>query len=250
MVQTLGNPGFVRKRVKDNRPVPDLRHTQGMRILLVEDDAALAANVEAALTSNSHLVQLAPDGRSALAASGYDLVLLDLQLPDLDGREVCRELRRRDADVPIMMVTAAGEELDRVLGFELGADDYLVKPYSLRELLARIRVIGRRSVPRREPENTLEVGRHVRIDRRTRRVYLDVTEVHLTPKEFEVLAYLCEDVGAACRRDEIIEHVWGAHWFGPTKTLDAHVAAIRRKLDGGLRIVALRGVGFRVEPVA
>jgi two-component system response regulator RegX3 len=218
-----------------------------MNILLVEDDDALAVNVRDALVANAHEVHRVADGAGALAARDFDLVLLDLQLPDLDGREVCRELRRRDDDLLIMIVTAAGDELDRVLGFELGADDYLVKPFSLRELLARIRALAKRAAVRTEPGVTQAVGDHVRIERRARQVFLRDAEVHLTPKEFDVLSYLCEEVGAARRRVEILEHVWGSHWFGPTKTLDAHVAALRRKLEGGLVITALRGVGFRVD---
>ncbi len=220
-----------------------------MRILLVEDDEALATMMEAALASNGHSSEVAHDGHSALTARGYDLVLLDLGLPDLDGREVCREIRRRGDDVPIMMVTASGDESDRVLGFELGADDYLVKPFSLPELMARIGVIEKRCGPHREQRSILDIGRHVQIDVRTRRVLLDETEVHLTPKEFDVLRFLCEDLGASYRRKDILEHVWGAEWFGSTKTLDTHVAAIRKKLAGGLVVVALRGVGFRVDGV-
>lgn len=222
------------------------RHARGVRILLVEDDSALAATVLEALVANSHDVIHASDGTTALAATGYDLVLLDLQLPDLDGREVCRELRQRDDDLPIMIVTASGEEIDRVLGFELGADDYLVKPFSLRELLARIRALAKRT-HRVHADAAQLVGNRLRLDRRARKTLVDNVEVHLTPKEFDVLSYLCEDVGAARRRDEILEHVWGAHWFGPTKTLDAHVAALRRKLDGAVAIAAVRGVGFRID---
>lgn len=247
-VRGEGLPEFVRERVKNTRFAEPSVHTRSMRILLVEDDDALAVNVQEALIANAHDVQRVADGASALAATGYDLVLLDLQLPDLDGREVCREMRQRDDDLLIMIVTAAGDELDRVLGFELGADDYLVKPFSLRELLARIRALTKRSAVRTESGSAQVIGAHTRLDRRTRQVYLDGVEVHLTPKEFDVLSYLCEDAGAARRREEILEHVWGAHWFGPTKTLDAHVAAIRRKLDGGLVITALRGVDPKSDP--
>ncbi|MGZ4678012.1 MAG: response regulator transcription factor [Acidimicrobiia bacterium] len=220
-----------------------------MRILLVEDDRALATTVAEALRAGSHEVQIAPDGATALDATGYDLVLLDFTLPDLDGREVCRLLRARHPELPIIIVSAAGDEIDRVLGFELGADDYLVKPFSVRELLVRIRALARRAGVPGPTEQSQHVGR-VRIDRRARRVFLDGEEVHLTTKEFDVLGYLCEDPGAARERRDIIEHVWGGQWFGPTKTLDAHVASIRRKLRGGLAITALRGVGFRVDAEA
>jgi len=224
-----------------------------MRILLVEDDEPLAATVGDALRSAAHEVRQVGGGRAALAAADYDLVVLDLGLPDMDGREVCRELRRRDPGVAIMIVSAAGDEIDRVLGFELGADDYLVKPFSLRELLARVRALSKRAVPVGSGEARTEriqpIGGRVRLDRRGRQVFLGGSEVHLTTKEFDVLSYLAEDVGAVFRREEILERVWGSQWFGPTKTLDAHVAAVRRKLDGGLVITAVRGVGFRIDPV-
>ena len=162
---------------------------------------------------------------------------------------MCRILRGRLPDLPIIIVSASGTEMDRVLGFELGADDDLVKPFSIRELLARIRVLAKRAGLESASDHAQLVGARVRINRRARRVFLDDQEVHLTTKEFDVLSFLCEDPGAARRRSEIIEHVWGGQWFGPTKTLDAHVAALRRKLDGGISITALRGVGFRVDPL-
>jgi DNA-binding response OmpR family regulator len=220
-----------------------------VHILLVEDDRALAGVVQEALAAAGHQVTLAVDGAAALATAAPDLVLLDLALPDMDGREVCRTLRGRRPDLPIIIVSASGAEIDRVLGFELGADDYLVKPFSVRELLARIRALAKRSGLTATVDHAQTVGTHVRIDRRSRQVFLDGQEVHLTTKEFDVLSFLCDDPGAARRRSEIIEHVWGGQWFGPTKTLDAHVAAIRRKLEGGVVITALRGVGFRIDPV-
>jgi len=225
------------------------RHTPGVQILLVEDDRALAGVVEEALTAAGHGVTVAADGATALTAGSGDLVLLDLALPDLDGREVCRILRGRQPDLPIIIVSASGTEVDRVLGFELGADDYLVKPFSVRELLARIKVLAKRAGLDSSTDHAQTIGGHVRLDRRSRQVFLDGVEVHLTTKELDVLAFLCEDPGAARRRSEIIEHVWGGQWFGPTKTLDAHVAAVRRKLDGGIVITAIRGVGFRVDAV-
>ncbi len=240
---------LVQEQSKEPDRSDPFRHTPGVRILLVEDDRALAGVVAEALTAAGHRVTLAADGAEALTADPADLVLLDLALPDLDGREVCRILRGRLPDLPIIIVSASGTEMDRVLGFELGADDYLVKPFSIRELLARIRVLAKRAGLESASDHAQLVGARVRIDRRARRVFLDDQEVHLTTKEFDVLSFLCEDPGAARRRSEIIEHVWGGQWFGPTKTLDAHVAALRRKLDGGISITALRGVGFRVDPL-
>jgi two-component system response regulator RegX3 len=240
---------LFQERSKDHAPSHPDRHTSGVDILLVEDDPALASAVREALTAVGHGVTVAVDGAEALRAVGYDLILLDLALPDIDGREVCRIVRERHPDLPIVIVSASGTEVDRVLGFELGADDYLVKPFSVRELLARIRALAKRAGLDTVADHAQVVGSHVRLDRRSRQVFLDGAEVHLTSKEFEVLSFLCEDAGAVRRRAEIIERVWGGQWFGPTKTLDAHVAAIRRKLEGGIVITALRGVGFRVDPV-
>ncbi len=223
-----------------------------MRLLLVEDDPSIAATLEQGLRSHGFDVVAVPTGGAALTATGYDLVLLDLGLPDLDGAEVCRRLRASGSSLPIIMLTARAEEFDRVLGLELGADDYVTKPFSLRELVARIRAVARRtggSGAVGDPagaERLLQVGRLV-IDLRTRRVRLGEGEVTLTAKEFDLLAYLAADPGAVHTRTEILEHVWDAHWYGPTKTVDAHVASVRKKLGDPEWIQAVRGVGFRLE---
>jgi DNA-binding response OmpR family regulator len=226
------------------------RHHVRVRVLLVEDDPGIAASTIAGLESAGIEVQHVRDGRSglaAVAAAKPDVVLLDLGLPDLDGQDVAREIRR-SSDVPIVVVSARAEEFDRVLALELGADDYLVKPFGLRELVARVRAVSRRArstaAPSSEP-STQELGR-LAIDRRAQRVFLDGAEVAMTPKEFGVLAFLADDPGALRRRTEILEHVWDAHWYGPTKTVDAHVAAIRRKLGDPNWVEAVRGVGFRL----
>src|SRR3954447_23825105 len=198
---------FQERSKEPDRPRAN-HHTSGVRILLVEDDRALAAVVNEALTAAGHVVTAVPDGASALATGATDLVLLDLALPDLDGREVCRILRGRQPDLPIVIVSASGTEVDRVLGFELGADDYLVKPFSIRELLVRIKVLAKRAGLDSSTDHAQTIGGHVRLDRRSRQVFLDGVEVHLTTKELDVLAFLCEDPGAARRRSEIIEHVW------------------------------------------
>jgi two-component system, OmpR family, response regulator RegX3 len=221
-----------------------------VKLLLVEDDRAIAESLVSGLRADGHEVAHVATGTDALAATGYDLVLLDLGLPDIDGRDVCRQLRQRGA-VPIIMLTARGDEFDRVLGLELGADDYVTKPFSRRELSARIRAVGRRAQAAPTPPDTddgdvLVVGA-LQIDRRSRRAHLDGDELVLTAKEFDVLAYLASEPGTVVSRTEILERVWDVNWYGPTKTVDAHVAALRRKLGDHRWIEAVRGVGFRLE---
>jgi DNA-binding response OmpR family regulator len=162
----------------------------------------------------------------------------------MDGTEVARQIRARSA-VPIIIVSARGDEMDRVLALELGADDYLVKPFGMRELLARIRAVTRRTAVVAE-EPAADLGR-LNIDERSRRVTLDGAAVHLTPTEFDLLKYLAAEPGAVRRRTDILRDVWQTEWYGATKTLDAHVAAIRRKLGDPGWIESVRGVGFRFE---
>ena len=216
-----------------------------MQVLLVEDDDSIAEPLAKGLQREGFTVSRVATGLDALAASGADLVLLDLILPDLDGYEVCRRLRER-SDVPIIVITARGDEVDRVIGLELGADDYLVKPFGFRELVARIRAVTRRRLPRLDDAVPVVMG-PLELDRRARRVRVHGREVALTAKEFDLLALLAEDAGAVLTRQEILEAVWDAHWYGPTKTLDVHVASLRKKLgDPGL-IETVRGVGFRLQ---
>ena len=223
-----------------------------MKLLLVEDDKAIAETLVEGLTAAGHDVVHVSTGAGALAERGYELVLLDLGLPDMDGRDVCRELRQRSA-TPIIMLTARSEEFDRVLGLELGADDYVTKPFSLRELVARIRAVSRRTNDGQSPADDRDLGAPqmvgpMELDRRTRRVRIDGEAIALTAKEFDLLAFLANDVGAVHTRTEILETVWDAHWYGPTKTVDAHVASLRKKLGDHSWIEAVRGVGFRLEP--
>ncbi|MFM2047265.1 MAG: hypothetical protein RL383_1342, partial [Actinomycetota bacterium] len=170
---------------------------------------------------------------------------LDLGLPDMDGLDVARAIRETSS-VPVIIVSARGDELDRVLGLELGADDYVVKPFSQRELLARIRAVLRRG-GHDVPEQETRIAGRISIDPRRRAVLLDGEPVSLTPKEFDLLEYLASDPGVVFRRHDILEHVWDVDWYGTTKTLDAHVASLRKKLGSNDWIVAVRGVGFKFE---
>ncbi len=216
-----------------------------MRLLVVEDDDAIAVPLVEGLSRAGYSVDRAATGTEALArVARADLVLLDLGLPDMDGSEVCRQVRKTSA-VPIIVVSARGDESDRVLGLELGADDYLVKPFGLQELVARVRAVSRRAVSDAEPLSQ-RVGA-VEIDRRTRRVTVDEREVALSPKEFDLLSLLGQDPGAVVSREQIMDEVWDPHWYGPTRTLDVHVASLRKKLgDPGL-IETVRRVGFRLR---
>ncbi len=229
---------------------------RGVRLLLIEDDDAIADSLRGPLEAAGMDVDRASNGADGIESAnrgvGPDVVLLDLGLPDMDGYDVCRAIRSV-SQVPIIVVTARSDEFDRVLGLELGADDYMVKPLGARELVARIRAVMRRSAPSPRDDaassDQIVVGGLV-IDTRTHRVHLHGSELSFTPKEFELLVYLSEDAGAVRTRTDIIEHVWDANWFGPTKTVDAHVAGIRKKLGDARWIESVRGVGFRFEDPA
>jgi DNA-binding response OmpR family regulator len=215
-----------------------------MRVLLVEDDEPIAESLTRGLSRYGFEVRWVQTGAEALGAlDDAAIVLVDLGLPDMDGLDVCRELRAR-GDVPIIVISARSDEVDRVVGLELGADDYVTKPFGVREVVARMRAVLRRSQPaQKEPPQ--EHGR-LRIDRRGRRVHLDGGEVELTPKEFDLLAFLAEEPGAVFTREQIMEAVWDENWFGPTKTLDVHVGVLRRKLGDAASLETVRGVGFRL----
>ena len=223
-------------------------------LLLVEDEERIREPLVEGLEREGFAVTIAATGGAALdRMDGIDLVLLDLGLPDIDGADVCRLLRAR-SEVPIIVLTARGDELDRVLLLELGADDYVVKPFGFRELVARIRAVRRRfgaGSDSQHPDRTkaTNVGA-LTIDHRARRVSLAGKEISLTPKEFDLLARLAEDPGAAVRREQIIEEVWDEHWWGPTKTLDVHIASLRKKLGDPTLISTVRGVGYRLEQQA
>ncbi len=264
----------------------------GLRVLLIEDDETIAEPLTEGLGHFGLTVDHVATGTEGLRGPYNDVVLLDLGLPDMDGIDVCRGIRQV-SDVPILILSARGEEADRVLGLELGADDYLAKPFSVRELVARVRAVTRRTQrthqafpeapgasgapepqppyepvpappPPYEPAPALsyeppaaasyepapgpphDPGPLV-VDRRTRQVWVGESPVPLTPKEFDLLALLSEDPGAVYSRQQILDRVWDPHYDGPTKTLDVHVAALRRKLGHPAWIRTLRGVGFRLS---
>ena len=216
-----------------------------MRILIVEDDDAIAKPLADGLRREGFEVARVATGEKALEAPVPDLVLLDLRLPGMDGTEVCRRLRAR-SDVPIIVVTAKGEEVDRVVGLELGADDYIVKPFGFRELLARIRAVMRRARPGSERAQ-IRVG-GLEIDVRGRRATLDGALLALTTKEFDLLALLASEPGSVVSRQRILREVWDTEWFGPTKTVDVHVASLRKKLGDPAWIETVRGIGLRLVP--
>ncbi|WP_030410995.1 response regulator transcription factor [Streptomyces sp. NRRL S-1448] len=233
-----------------------------MHLLLIEDDERVAGPLMEGLQRFGFTVEHARTGADGLAAREPQMVLLDLGLPDMDGIDVCRTLRLR-SQVPIIMISARSDEVDRVLGLELGADDYLSKPFGVRELVARIRAVRRRAGPAAaEPASAVPASGDDRpdpvaqqigpltIDRRSRQVHLHQIPVGLAPKEFDLLAYLADDPGAVRTRQQILDAVWEPNYFGPTKTLDVHVAALRRKLDNPAWIDNIRGVGFRLMPPA
>ena len=233
----------------DAEPLPAGMTGDRMRILLVEDDKHVADPLASWLEHHGHDVQHVRTADGALDAGPADLILLDLGLPDLDGLEVCRRLRQR-SDVPIIIATARGEEIDRVLGLNAGADDYVVKPFGFNELLARIDAVTRRlrrPDPADSDDQPIQPDGRLGVDPRTRRVMLDGEELQLTRKEFDLLAFLADDFGAVRTREEIIDGVWNAHWYGSTRTLDVHVAALRAKLGGAGWIETVRGVGFRLR---
>jgi two-component system response regulator RegX3 len=221
-------------------------------VLLVEDEESITAPLSEALSREGFETVIAGTAAEALELAGSrspDLVLLDLGLPDGSGLDVCRELRSRST-VPIIMVTARGEETDRIVGLEVGADDYVVKPFSAREVVARIRAVLRRTAapPPTPLGEVVELG-DVRIDRARRSATLAGEQLELARKEFDLLQLLVDNAGTVVKRERLIDEVWDTNWFGSTKTLDVHVSALRKKLGDDPStpryIHTVRGVGFR-----
>lgn len=228
--------------------------TSGPLVLLVEDERSIVEPFARALERAGFRTAVARTGTEAISFAdtrGPDVILLDLALPDVDGRDVCRQLRR-DSTVPIIMVTASGTVTDRVVGLELGADDYVVKPFSTGEVIARIRAVLRRRHATTPQRAELRV-QDLRIDEGARRAWRKDVELELTRKEFDLLARLARDAGRVVTRESLMSDVWDMNWFGSTKTLDVHVGWLRRKLgdDPGdpAYIRTVRGVGFSLAVV-
>jgi DNA-binding response OmpR family regulator len=215
-------------------------------LLIVEDDEAIGRSLCEALDSAGYDTGWVRTGAQAIASIGVRLVILDLGLPDMDGIEVCRRLRAANPDIQILVLTARTEEIDVVVGLDAGADDYLGKPFRLAELLARVRARLRRE---REDGERIRVGA-VTVDRGARQAFVSGDELELRPKEFDLLWALAEDAGRVVRREQLMDDVWDEHWHGSTKTLDVHMAGLRRKLEQAgveVSIATLRGIGYRLD---
>ncbi|MBQ1889148.1 response regulator [Selenomonas ruminis] len=222
-----------------------------MKVLVVDDEQSIRELLAFQLEKHGYEVLTAGNGREALAkAHEMDLILLDLMLPEIDGLEVCRMLKadKKTARIPIIMLTAKAEEIDKVLGLELGADDYVVKPFSLRELMARVKAVLRRSAQMGPQDETLAID-GLRMDFSSYQAWLEGEELVLTLKEFELLKLLVTNPGRAFSRDELLERIWGYEYYGDTRTVDVHIRHLRVKLGASNelpeRIETIRGVGYR-----
>jgi DNA-binding response OmpR family regulator len=230
----------------------DATQAAARTVLVVEDEASLASTLSYNFRKNGFNVISASDGVEGLQAArreSPDLVVLDLMLPKMDGLEVCRRLRAT-SDVPILMLTAKGEELDRVVGLEMGADDYLTKPFSMRELLARVRALLRRSSGRAAAEDASRISAGpLELDLRGRTVKREGSEVALKPKEFDLLFYLASHAGQVFTREQLLAHVWGYEFFGGSRTVDVHMRWLREKLERNpgqpRNLMTVRGVGYK-----
>jgi len=220
-------------------------------ILVVEDESSIASFVSLYLKNAGYTVKRAATGQEGLSLASSEspaLIVLDLMLPDLDGIEVCKRIRQH-SDVPILMLTARDEDVDKIIGLEVGADDYLTKPFNPRELVARIKSILRRSAPdRRDRESAVIEHGDLRIDAGRREVHVGEEEIQLAPKEFDLLWELLDHRGLVLTRDQLLERVWGYTFAGDTRTVDVHVRQLRRKLGDASPIVTVWGVGYKVSP--
>ncbi|CAB4912875.1 unannotated protein [freshwater metagenome] len=223
-------------------------------VLVVEDEEDIAVPLMRTLEREGYEVSRASGGAEAVSfavSNDPAVVILDLGLPDMDGLDVCRQMRSGGYEGGIIMVTARAGELDRVVGLDVGADDYLAKPFGLAELLARVRALLRRSgTPTATDDTTVTTSSGLRIDAASRRVHLNEREIALTAKEFDVLAVLASNHDKVVPRETLMNQVWDQNWYGSTKTLDVTIGRLRSKLeaaDAGEKVVAIRGVGFRLE---
>jgi DNA-binding response OmpR family regulator len=220
-------------------------------VLVVEDESSIASFVALYLKNAGYGVKTAATGGEALAdvaAETPALIVLDLMLPDIDGIEVCRRIRT-SSDVPILMLTARDEDVDRIIGLEVGADDYLTKPFNPRELVARVKAILRRSAPeRRQIESKQLTHGQLVVDAGRREAHVGDEEIQLAPKEFDLLWELLDHRGLVLTRDQLLERVWGYTFAGDTRTVDVHVRQLRRKLGDASPIVTVWGVGYKVAP--
>ncbi len=220
-------------------------------ILVVEDESSIASFVSLYLKNAGYTVKTAASGSEALAQVAERepaLIVLDLMLPDIDGIEVCRRIRQ-ESDVPILMLTARDEDIDKIIGLEVGADDYLTKPFNPRELVARIKSVLRRATPdRREHDNEEIWHGDLHVDSGRREVKVGDEEIQLAPKEFDLLWELLDHRGLVLTRDQLLERVWGYTFAGDTRTVDVHVRQVRRKLGDASPIVTVWGVGYKVSP--
>jgi DNA-binding response OmpR family regulator len=224
---------------------------QAQTVLVVEDEASIASFVSMYLKNAGYSVRAVGKGTDALAEAAKGdvaLIVLDLMLPDIDGIEVCRRLRK-SSDVPILMLTARDEDVDKIIGLEVGADDYLTKPFNPRELVARVKSILRRATPeRRALESAQLTHGDLVIDAGRREVRVSNEEIQLAPKEFDLLWELLDHRGLVLTRDQLLERVWGYTFAGDTRTVDVHVRQLRRKLGDASPIVTVWGVGYKVSP--
>ncbi|KAA0240374.1 MAG: response regulator transcription factor [Dehalococcoidia bacterium] len=218
------------------------------RILIVDDEENIRDLAALYLEKEGFSVESAGNGKDALARFAHTpsaLVILDVMMPGMDGFEVCRELRRQH-DVPILMLTARNEDIDKIVGLEIGADDYMTKPFNPRELVARVKAILRRSESGRRTQNTLAVA-NLAVDKARREAHIDGRMLSLRTKEFDLLVAFVENPGIALTRDQLLESVWGYDYAGETRTVDVHVQHLRSKLTGAkVQIDTLRGVGYKL----
>jgi two-component system alkaline phosphatase synthesis response regulator PhoP len=225
--------------------------SQAQTVLVVEDEVSIASFIALYLKNAGYRVKAVSSGGDALAQVEVEqpaLIVLDLMLPDMDGIDVCRRIRQRK-DIPILMLTARDEDVDKIIGLEVGADDYMTKPFNPRELVARVKSILRRSTPARRASESAQI-RHgdLHVDSGRREAYVGDEEIQLAPKEFDLLWELLDHRGLVLTRDQLLERVWGYTFAGDTRTVDVHVRQVRRKLGDASPIVTVWGVGYKVSP--